>query len=60
MSTFYLVFEISALLAVIVLPLAAPKQVKNKKAVEKSNLYVNEDGGLEYRITSTDDHHPVL
>jgi hypothetical protein len=60
MSTFYLVFEISALLAVIVLPLSAPKQVKVKKAAEKSNLYVNENGGLEYRIKSTDDHHPVL
>jgi len=60
MSTFYLVFEISALLAVIVLPLAAPKQIKAKKATEKSNLYVNKNGDLEYRITSKDDHHPVL
>ncbi|WP_461449024.1 hypothetical protein [Mucilaginibacter sp.] len=60
MSTFYLVFEISALLAVVILPLAAPKQVKAKKAAEKSNLYVNEDGALEYRTKGKDDRHPVL
>jgi len=61
MSTFYLVFEISALLAVIVLPLTAPKQTfKAKKPAEKSNLYVNENGALEYRTTGKDDHHPVV
>jgi hypothetical protein len=60
MSTFYLVFEISALLAVIVLPLTAKKQIKAKKPAEKSNLYVNEHGALEYRATGKDDHHPVI
>ncbi|WP_158990908.1 hypothetical protein [Mucilaginibacter sp. L196] len=61
MSTFYLVFEICALLTVIVLPLAGPKNTKAKKtAAEKSNLYVNEDGLLEYLRTNKDDHHHVL
>jgi len=61
MSTFYLVFEICALLTVIVLPLVGPKNTKAKKtAAEKSNLYVNEDGLLEYLRTNKDDHHPVL
>ena len=61
MSTFYLVFEICALLTVIVLPLVGPKNTKAKKtAAEKSNLYVNEDGLLEYLRTNKDDHHPVV
>jgi len=60
MSTFYLVFEICALLTVIVLPLASPKNTKTRNAAEKSKLYVNEDGLLEYLVKSKDDHHPVL
>ncbi|MHB8205848.1 hypothetical protein [Mucilaginibacter sp.] len=60
MSTFYLVFEICALLTVIVLPLASPKSTKPKNAAEKSKLYVNEDGLLEYLVKSKDDHHRVL
>jgi hypothetical protein len=60
MSTFYLVFEICALLTVIVLPLARPKSTETKKTAEKSNLYVNEDGLLEYLRKNKDDHHPVL
>lgn len=61
MSTFYLVFEICALLTVIILPLVGPKNTKSQKtALEKSNLYVNEDGLLEYLGTNKDDHHPVL
>lgn len=59
MSTFYLVFEIGALLTVIILPSAGPKRVKNKRIAEKSNLYVNEDGSLEYIENNKDDHHPV-
>jgi hypothetical protein len=59
MSTFYLVFEICALLTVILLPLAGPKHVKAKKAAEKSNLCVNEDGVLEYIKTKKGDYHPV-
>jgi len=61
MSTFYLVFEICALLTVIVLPLAGPKHVKKAKktVAQKSNLHVNEYGELEYIKTGKDDHHPV-
>ena len=61
MSTFYLVFEICALVTVIVLPLAGPKNTKAKKTgAEKSSLYVNENGLLEYLVKSKDDHHPVI
>jgi len=58
MTTFYLVLEIGALLGVIILPLAGPKKEKAKKNhAEKSNLYVNENGNLEYFVDK--DHHQV-
>lgn len=61
MSTFYLVFEICALLAVIIVPSFGPKHNKAKKdSNEKSDLYVNEDGLLEYWGSNKDDHHPVI
>ena len=63
MSTFYLVFEICALLTVIVLPLVGPKNTKAPKttAAEKSNLHVNEDGSLKYiKMGKDDHHHPVV
>jgi hypothetical protein len=60
MSTFYLVFEICALLTVIVLPLVGPKNTKSQKTtVEKSSLHVNKHGVLEYIKAGKDDHHPV-
>jgi hypothetical protein len=60
MSTFYLMFEICALLTVIVLPLAGPKHTKAKDSTEKSNLYVTENGNLKYVGIKKDDHHPVI
>lgn len=61
MSTFYLTLEISALLGVIVFPLAGPKKfrVKKKRAQELSNLHVNENGYLEYIWDDKDHHLPV-
>jgi hypothetical protein len=63
MATFYLVLEITALLGVIIFPIAGPKvkaKTKNKRP-ELSNLYVNENGYLEYaqRDDNKDQHLPV-
>lgn len=60
MATFYLTLEIIALLGVIVFPLAGPKKAKTKKrAQELSNLFVNENGYLEYINDDKDHHHEV-
>jgi len=59
MATFYLILEISALLGVIIFPLAGPKKAKAKKRPQElSNLYVNENGYLEY-VKNDKDRHPV-
>lgn len=59
MTTIYTVLEVSALLIVIVLPLAGPKKKKETKGkpVELSDLAVNENGYLE--SLSEKDHFPV-
>jgi len=57
MATFYLILEVTALLGVIIFPLAGPKKAKTKRRdQELSNLFVNEDGYLEY-INDDEDHH---
>lgn len=61
MATFYLTLEIIALLGVILFPLAGPKKNKEikKRAQELSNLFVNENGYLEYINDDKDHHHHV-
>jgi hypothetical protein len=60
MATFYLILEISALLGVIIFPLAGPKKAKIKKRdQELSNLFINENGHLEYINDDKDHHLPV-
>ena len=61
MATFYLILEISALLGVIIFPLAGPKKARapKKRKQELSNLHVNENGYLEYIKNDKDSHHPV-
>ena len=64
MSTFYLILEISALLGVIIFPLAGPKKARGPKKLKKhkpelSNLHVNENGYLEYIRNDKDPHHQV-
>ena len=53
--------KISALLMVIVLPLAGPKKKKNQKIapVEISNWAIDENGYLESLIKPEPEHHPV-
>jgi hypothetical protein len=57
MATFYLALEISALLAVIIFPIAGPKLKAKIKRPELSNLYVNENGYLEYSTKDDKDQH---
>jgi hypothetical protein len=61
MTTLYLVLEISALLLVIVLPLAGPKKKKEKKIspIEISEWAIDENGDLQKFINPEHDHHPV-
>lgn len=59
MTTFYLILEISALLGVIIFPLASSKKVRtNSRKQQLSDLYVNEKGHLEY-ISDGKDRLPV-
>ena len=56
MSTFYLILEITGLLGVIIFPLAGPKKARAKKRTQElSDLYVNENGYLQY-IRDDKDH----
>jgi hypothetical protein len=61
MTTIYLVLEISALLLVIVLPLAGPKKKKEKKVahIELSEWAIDENGDLQSFVKAEPDHHPV-
>jgi hypothetical protein len=61
MTTLYLVLKVSALLLVIVLPLAGPKRkkIKNIAGVEISDWAINETGSLERYVKEEPDHHPV-
>jgi hypothetical protein len=61
MTTIYLVLEISALLLVIVLPLAGPKKKKTQKValVEISNWAIDENGGLQNFVKAEPHHHPA-
>jgi hypothetical protein len=61
MTTIYLVLEISALLLVIVLPLAGPKKKKNKKiaSIELSEWAIDEKGNLQSFVKQEPNHHTV-
>jgi hypothetical protein len=59
MTAFYIVLKVSALLAILILPLFAPKKKKAKDLSGISKLAVNEDGYLEHFINAPADGHPV-
>jgi hypothetical protein len=59
MITIYLVLKISALLAVMLLPLGSPKKKKKGYFIEISNWVVNEDGQLEHLTKILPDHHEL-
>ena len=61
MTTLYLVLEVSALLLVIVLPMAGPKKKKTNKIapVEISEWAIDENGSLEHYVKQEHDHHHV-
>jgi hypothetical protein len=61
MTTVYLVLEISALLLVIVLPLAGPKKKKENKVAptELSKWAIDANGDLQSYTKVEPDHHPV-
>jgi hypothetical protein len=60
MTIFYIVLEVIALLAIIILPLFGPKKKKVPTQKGISGLAVNEGGYLEHFIANPTDHHPVL
>ena len=53
--------EVSALLLVIVLPMAGPKKKKTKTIapVEISEWAIDENGSLEHYVKQEPDHHHV-
>lgn len=59
MVIFYIVLKVSALIAIIVLPLAGPKKKKTAVVKAVGNLSVNENGYLEHFAGGSVDHHPV-
>jgi hypothetical protein len=59
MVIFYIVLKVSALIAIIVLPLTGPKKKKTAVVKAISNLSVNENGYLEHFAGNSADHHPV-
>jgi hypothetical protein len=60
MTAFYIVLKVSALLAIIILPLIGPKKKKIQAEKGISRLAVNEDGYLEYFTANPQDHHPIV
>jgi hypothetical protein len=60
MTAFYVVLKVSALLAIIIVPLVSPKKKKAQAEKALSRLAVNEDGYLEYVIAKPKDHHPMV
>jgi|GEM_PF-3745220 hypothetical protein len=61
MTTFYIIVEVLALLACIIIPLRGPrKTVKTTQTKpELSNLAVNEQGRLEYLHDAHGEEHPT-
>ncbi|MDB5147279.1 MAG: hypothetical protein JWQ57_1299 [Mucilaginibacter sp.] len=59
MASFYILLKITALLAVIIVPMTGPKVKKASPKTEMSRLAVNPDGYLEHFKNSPEYHHPV-
>lgn len=59
MTSFYIVLEVIAFIAVIVVPLAGPKRKKSIGPVNTSTLAVNGEGFLEPIQLVAEGHHPV-
>jgi hypothetical protein len=59
MTAFYIILKISALIAIIIIPLVGPKKKKSKSPEGLSAILVNENGCLEYFNNVPSDHHPV-
>lgn len=59
MTIFYIILKVSALLAIIIVPLAGPKKKKTVAVKACSNLSVNERGYLENNTINQASHHQV-
>jgi hypothetical protein len=59
MTAFYIVLEVIAFIAVIVVPLKGPKRVKKQAPPAVSSIVVTEDGYLEQLAGSPAHHLPV-
>jgi hypothetical protein len=59
MAAFYIVLEVIAFIAVIVVPLSGPKRGKKQSPPAVSSIAVTEDGYLEQLAGSPAHHLPV-
>lgn len=59
MASFYILLKITALLAVIIVPITGPKRKKASPKTEMSGFAVNADGYLEHFKNSPEHHQPV-
>ena len=59
MTLFYIILKISALLAIIIIPLIGPKKQKIAVKNTPGGLSVNEKGYLEHFTGQPVDHHSV-
>jgi hypothetical protein len=59
MTIFYILLKVSALLAIIIIPLMDPKKKKAVIVKGYSNISVNEHGYLENNAINNVSHHPV-
>lgn len=59
MAAFYIILEITALIAVIIVSISGPKKKKESPKTEISGLAVNADGYLEHFKNSPEYHQPV-
>jgi hypothetical protein len=59
MTAINIILKISALLAIIIIPLVGPRKKKKAAPVKLSAFSVNEEGFLEHFKGNPMDHHPV-
>ena len=57
MTFLYILLKVSALLAIIIIPLIGPKKKKEAAVKVLSSLAVNERGYLEHNVANNHDHY---
>lgn len=59
MAAFYIILEITALIAFIIVLISGPKKKKTSPKTEMSGLAINADGYLKHFKNSPEYHQPV-